>query len=376
MTKTQGLEKPKAKKGLEKPKAKAKAKAKSRLTKKALEKAGEMTLEEKVQAACEEAPDDQEAAAVVLYDKMNKNEKACAWSKHQGALRQKSQEEQSEHAALSKKDKGVAAAAYILEKKGKQYIAAMKKVSSSELVKQQDTWKSELEMLAKWTPDELEAHIQSGRVHWRECPGTWGVYEYKDTQDVSRELSWKRKNEFQEGREFEPEEEDLEKFKELYGLDWKSLPVEDKPKGSGKGQGPGKGLGKGKQKGSGKGKNRGQEQKQLSQEEALAESLKACKRARNMVNCQKADLEAALEKAKGQLSKSGKVTATSLLEELGKAFNLLKKVLGSNTPEVGKLKEVLLDTAKTIKAAKDHTKELKQLANKTQSVAGSTRSAK
>lgn len=374
MKKKQGLEKPTKRKGSEKPKAKAKAK--SRLTKKALEKAGEMTLDEKVKAACEEAPDDQEAAAVVLYDKMNKNEKACAWSKHQGALRQKSQEEQAEHAALSKKDKGLAAAAYLLEKKGKQYIAAVKKVSSSEVFKQQDTWKSELEMLAKWTPDELEAHIQSGRVHWRECPGTWGVYEYKDTQDVSRELSWKRKNEFQEGREFEPEEEDLEKFKELYGLDWKSLPVEDKPKGFGKGQGPGKGLGKGKQKGSGKGKNKGQEQKQLSQEEALAESLKACKRARNMVNSQKADLEAALEKAKGQLSKSGKVTATSLLEELGKAFNLLKKVLGSNTPEVGKLKEVLLDTAKTIKAAKDHTKELKQLANKTQSAAGSTRSAK
>eukprot|EP00438_Fugacium_kawagutii_P016161 Skav224595 [mRNA] locus=scaffold2684:237171:238178:- [translate_table: standard] len=335
-----------------------------------------MSLKEKMEAACEQASDPEEAS-LVLYNSMDKNEKACAWSKHQRALKDMSPEEQEKHAALAKKDKGVAAAAYILEKTGKQYMSALKKVKTQEVVKQQDTWKSELEMLAKWTKEELEAHIQSGRIHWRECPGTWGVYEYKDTQDVSRELSWKRQQEYQEGTEFEPAAEDLEKFKELFGLDWKSLPVDDTKgfgKGSGAVKGPGKGQGKGK--GKGKGKNKGQEEKQLTAEEALEETLKACKKARNMVNSQKADLENALEKAKGQLSKSGKATAHTLLEELGKAFNLLKKCLGLNTPDLAKLKEILMDTAKTIKAAKDHQKELKQLANKTQSAAGSRKSGK
>ena len=37
-------------------------------------------------------------------------------------------------------------------------------------------------MLKVWSEKELTLHLQSGRVIWRQCPSTPGVWEYKDTQ--------------------------------------------------------------------------------------------------------------------------------------------------------------------------------------------------
>ena len=38
-------------------------------------------------------------------------------------------------------------------------------------------------MLTRYTSEELEMHLQSGKVIWRECPYTSGTFEYKDTQN-------------------------------------------------------------------------------------------------------------------------------------------------------------------------------------------------
>ena len=146
-----------------------------------MEKLGQMSLKDKMKAAAEGAEDPNEAA-IVLHDSMSKLEKSKAWSKHQAALKHGSKQEQAAYNDLSKKDKGIAAAAYLLEKEGKQYMTALKKVSVGEKVTKADNWETELQMLANFTPEELDPHLQSGRVVWRECPSTWGAYEYKDTQ--------------------------------------------------------------------------------------------------------------------------------------------------------------------------------------------------
>ena len=161
-------------------KAKRPGKA-SKLSKASLEKLGQMSLKDKMKAAAEGAEDPNEAA-IVLHDSMSKLEKSKAWSKHQAALKHGSKQEQAAYNDLSKKDKGIAAAAYLLEKEGKQYMTALKKVSVGEKVTKADNWETELQMLAKFTPEELDLHLHSGRVVWRECPSTWGAYEYKDTQ--------------------------------------------------------------------------------------------------------------------------------------------------------------------------------------------------
>jgi hypothetical protein len=181
------VEKPK--KVMKKPKASSSKPGKaSKLSKASLEKLGQMSLKDKMKAAAEGA-EDPNAAAIVLHESMSKLEKSKAWSKHQAALKHGSKEEQAAYNDMSKKDKGIAAAAFLLEKEGKSYMTALKKVSVGEKVTKTDDWQTELQMLAKFTKDELELHLQSGRVVWRECPSTWGVYEYKDTQDYHREVT-------------------------------------------------------------------------------------------------------------------------------------------------------------------------------------------
>ena len=376
--KNKGLEKPKAKTGLKKPKKglekpkqglekPKKGLEKPKLSQANLEKLGQLSLKDKMKAAAEQS-DCAEDAAIVLYDSMTKNEKAKAWSKHQTALKKATDEEKAEYDKLPKKDKGIQAAAHLLEKDGKQYMAVLKKTAVSETHKQNDSWVSELQMLQKWTADELEAHMASGRIRWRECPGTWGVYEYKDTQDWSREIAHTRAKEFQEGKEYDPDDEDLEKFLELYGNDWTSLSLEDSQKGSGKSKGLGKGP-SAKGPGKGKSKRTGNTKADIEDETCLDKVLKACKKARNMVSSCKEDLEMALEKAKGKLSKAGQKNAISLSAELGKAFDHLKACLHMKDPQVENLKGVLRQVAEVMKEARDETKELKHLGNKTGSVA-------
>ena len=99
----------------------------------------------------------------------------------------------------------------------------------------------------------------------------------------------------------------------------------------------------------------------IADETDLNKVLQACKKARNMVSSAKEDLEMALEKAEGQLSKTGQGTASTLLNELGKAFGKLKTCLTGKDPNIKKLKGILMDVAKVIKSAKEETKELKLL---------------
>ena len=163
---------------------------------------------------------------------------------------------------------------FLLEKEGKSYMSALKKVSVGEKAIKNDDWQAELQILAQFTQDELGLHLQSGRVVWSECPSTWGVYEYKDTQSFHREVTTKRKREWQSGVEREPEEGGLEKFMDLFTKEYRSLEVDDHPKG----KGSGKSFGKGKRLGKGKTKNKSNNNEadpdKLS---TLEKILKACK---------------------------------------------------------------------------------------------------
>ena len=112
----------KEKKALGKAKAKAKAK---KLSKSNLEKLGELTLADKIKAAAELGGEDEENAASIL---------SCRTS-----------------------------------------------VGALEKVKRKEEWVSEASVLKVWSEKELTLHLQSGRVIWRQCPSTPGVWEYKDT---------------------------------------------------------------------------------------------------------------------------------------------------------------------------------------------------
>ena len=96
---------------------------------------------------------------------------------------------------------------------------------------------------------------------------TPGTFECKDTQNWHRAVNTSRQKEWQSGVEFVPEDEDLDKFMELFNSDCHSLSV-----GEGLGKGSAKGLGKGQRT---LGKGRGEPHEKLA---------KACRNARYMVS--------------------------------------------------------------------------------------------
>ena len=362
---------------------KAKSLEKAKLNKKNLEKLGSQTLDEKIKAAIE-AGESEEHSAELLKQSLTKSEHSKVWSKHKIALEKASAAERKKHEQLSKKDKGLAASKWLLEKEGKKYVSALKKVRAEESLTRKEKWETEKQMLQKFSEEELQLHLQSGRVIWQECPTTWGTYEYKDLHDYEKTTTNARGKEWTEGLEFEPGEEDLEKFLELYDSEALSVQVSG-PKGSlGKGKGQQASLGKGKGKGKGKrgqpalgngGKGDGEED---TPEEALEKAMKAARTARNMVTSTKADLEEALEKASKHLTKSGKNAGQLQISNLGKELLQLKNLLAgkskAKTPE--SIKAVLAATANVIKSARDEIKELRHLENKAGSASGSRKAGR
>ena len=62
-------------------------------------------------------------------------------------------------------------------------------LSATDQVTWKDEWCSHKEMLEKFGSEELDMHITSGRLLWREDPLTKGVYQYKDQGALSREVT-------------------------------------------------------------------------------------------------------------------------------------------------------------------------------------------
>ena len=382
------LEKP----GLGKGKlGKAKAKAKSKLgkvCKRNFEKMGKLSLEEKVQQAAEAAEDPEEQAEE-LQKNLSVVEKKEVWGKHNTHLKNNPLEKE-EHNQLSKKDKGIAACLWFLKKTGKRFIHTSQTVKASESLEKDDYWMTEKEALDKFGDRDLKLHIDSGRVVWREDPCTYDCWQYKDLHAWKKKIQVNKGKKWQSGQEYEPDEEDLEKFKTLYDEDAMNLDQHEISQLEGKGSGKttANHLRKGKGNGLGKGKGKGAKEKRLAikdkepddeadvpEEEAYKDALKKARKARDSVTAAMSNLEEALGKAKSSLSRQGKAVAEGYTSQLGKNLQTLKGVLnGKQAWKSHAIKKFLEEVAKNIKGAKDETKELKALGNKPASVAGSRKS--
>ena len=368
---------------------KEKSLRKGKLCAKNLKKLPQMTLHEKMEAAAEEASGDEDQAAENLKKSMTAAEKQSAWTKHQTHLKHNPKEQKALQKA-SKHEKGIAAAKWLMQKDGKKYLTVAAKVAASQALKKAEEWMSERAILKQWSPEELQAHLASGRVVWREDPWTPGVYEYQDTQKWSRELEVKRQKKWESGCDHDPDEDAQDHFQQLYDTEAMSLGVADIGSYKGKGSSLGKGkhaLGKGKGKGKG---NRdptqlaiedgavedGDEEEEEDEEEQVKEALKKVRKARDMITTTQSNLEEALKKAKSQLSTKGKGNALQQQLKLEKQLKALKEVLLKKTHTSNGLKKLLGEVATVIRAAKDEVKELQQLANRANSVSGKSKSSK
>ena len=368
---------------------KEKSLRKGKLCAKNLKKLPQMTLHEKMEAAAEEASGDEDQAAENLKKSMTAAEKQSAWTKHQTHLKHNPKEQKALQKA-SKHEKGIAAAKWLMQKDGKKYLTVAAKVAASQALKKAEEWMSERAILKQWSPEELQAHLASGRVVWREDPWTPGVYEYQDTQKWSRELEVKRQKKWESGCDHDPDEDAQDHFQQLYDTEAMSLGVADIGSYKGKGSSLGKGkhaLGKGKGKGKG---NRdptqlaiedgavedGDEEEEEDEEEQVKEALKKVRKARDMITTTQSNLEEALKKAKSQPSTKGKGNALQQQLKLEKQLKALKEVLLKKTHTSNGLKKLLGEVATVIRAAKDEVKELQQLANRANSVSGKSKSSK
>ena len=116
---------------------KAKPLEKAKLNKINLEKLGSQTLDEKIKAAME-AGESEEHSAELLKKSLTKSERSKVWSKHKIALEKASAAEKKKHEQLPKKDKGLAASKWLLEKEGKKYVSALRKVTAEESHKKRE----------------------------------------------------------------------------------------------------------------------------------------------------------------------------------------------------------------------------------------------
>ena len=130
------------------------------------------------------------------------------WGRHQTHL-QKNPLENGELEGLSKKEKGMKAAEWLMKTAGKKYLHCSREVTASESLEKDTTWKSEKQMLDLFGADELWAHCNSGRVVCRGDPYTPDVWQYKDTQAWRGSLTVGRGSKWQEGHEMEPGEEGM-----------------------------------------------------------------------------------------------------------------------------------------------------------------------
>ena len=227
-----------------------------------LEKLGQMTLQEKLKKAGEE--ETTEDAKAVLQELMTKEEKNRLWGKHQTAMKS-DPEEKEKYTEASKKEKGEMALLWLLKKEHPKFMHISREVEGVSAAKRKEKWVSESVMLTQWTWDELQAHLSSGRIVGRECPTTWGVWEYCDMHNwqTTQKAATKRKAKL--GQEFQPNSDDEAAFDEwAKGNLQSNAGLLCNPSSGSKGLGKSQNKGKGKTKNQQKGKGRGKDQLALT----------------------------------------------------------------------------------------------------------------
>ena len=71
----------------------------------------------------------------------------------------------------------------------------------------------------KFDEQELQSHLNSGRVIWREDRITAGIYQYKDVNDVSRTISVQKNKSLSQGQEYTPDQDEEDFFSDIFSKD-------------------------------------------------------------------------------------------------------------------------------------------------------------
>ena len=351
----------------------------SSLGKESLKQLGCLSLQERVDRIAEvaETPD---AAAMRLRDTLTKADKSNVWSQHQNYLKSRP-DEKDEYDQMTNLEKGRAQSLWLVKKSSPKFINFEMTVGGGDRVEKGDTWKSEKQMLDTFGPQELERHIASGRVLWREDPLTKDIWQYKDQGDIVRTICVNRNKVVKKQQEYAADEGMEGQFHQMWDADIMGMLGDASIWAGddlGKGKGGGKSLAileKGKSKGKGKNVPPATEAVPKSEEALLEDAQSKCRKMRDLCAKTAADLEISISQVRKTKfwSKHAQKDADTLTKDLREQCGLLKTVLLKKSDNFDKLKEVCLGAAEKVKFATGQMKEFKSLVNKTTSKASSRR---
>ena len=200
-----------------------------------LQKLGQLSPSRQNQKNAENNDDENEAAKELQLS-MTPAEKSKTWSKHQTHLNKDgNEEERGAFNNASKNEKGELTALFLMRKEAAKFCNVSRSIGTKQEVTMTEKWLSEKEAIEKWG-DDLEKHCASGRVQWRQCKTTWGVYEYMDTQDYTKTTTGTAKRSWTQGQEFQRNEGEYGSWDNFLEKELHSLIMDQTP-GKGKGKG-------------------------------------------------------------------------------------------------------------------------------------------
>ena len=243
--------------------------------------------------------------------------------------------------------------------------------SASTRIEKSEKWETEKQMLDRFSEAEFEAHLNSGRVLWREDPLTKGAYEYKDQGVVVMTTTAEREKKLTLGQECDPDQDDEDNFKELFDKELDGMLAAASTMGFG---GKGSNLGKGSLA-KGKGKE-GRQKKQLAltdkpktEEELLEDALTKARKMRNLIGTTLGNFEEAYSSFRRTKFCTAKARhdAEAVQDALKEAEKMKKLLLGKAVSYEG-AKALLVEAATTVKEAQAEIKEFKHMSLSSRSV--------
>ena len=350
------------------------------LQKESPEALGQLSLKEKIQKISENE-ENETAAGMTLQKTMSAAEKSRTWSRHQTYLNQQgNEEEKAAFSALGKKDKGLATALWLMKTDTTKFCNVQKEVRASEELTRKEKWYSEKEAIEKWGEDFWK-HCDSGRIRWRECNMTHGVYEYSDTINFTKTSKGSKASSWTQGQEYNLEDDDtMEEWEKLFNKDVHSLMLEGTlAKGNPSAKGSGKQTSKG-----GKGRPAGKPQKDeetkqnkskgllalmdMPEEEQLVEGVKKMKKLKDMMNTLSASLQDKMDTVAEMdyFTKTAWNEKKELQQNMSKAQQRIKKVHSQGeAASLPEIKVCLQEGVALMKTVRDELKELEAISHKT-----------
>ena len=119
---------------------------------------------------------------------------------------------QKEFNELSKNEKGLQAALFMVKTTVPQFMQVKESMTQSHTFDKKEVWESEADMLKRFGEAEFKPHVASGRIAWREDPWTYDVYNYYDRGNLSKSVKVKKGKTYSRGQEYEANEEDNDEW--------------------------------------------------------------------------------------------------------------------------------------------------------------------